>query len=106
VPCRRTQGPIRRALGLGTRYGCAPTAIPDVQRHALTGRGVESGPILDSRGVMSPVWHNRLFVQAFPGVRLMRHPWKKLLHTHVLQSFKGVDNPGIAHEPREGENDG
>jgi hypothetical protein len=24
------------------RSGCAPTAIPDVQRHAVTGCGVES----------------------------------------------------------------
>ena len=41
MPCRQIQGPTRRALGLGTRWGCAPTAIPDRQRHALTGRGIE-----------------------------------------------------------------
>ena len=84
MPCRRTQGPIRRALGLGDALWLCSNGHPDMQRHALTGRGVESGLILDARGVMSQVWHNRLFLQVFPGVRPMRHSWKKPLHHQVL----------------------
>jgi hypothetical protein len=126
VPWRQTQGPDVEGLGSGYAHGCAPTAIPDVQRHALTGRGVErdadpaaccthvhdqvqvldtvmvgkrqwppsahpsQGRLsVDAKGVMRQAWHNRLFVQAFPGARPMQYPWKKLLHTHVLTSLTG-----------------
>ena len=51
--------------------------------------------ILDARGVMSQIWHNRLFLQAFPGRDRCGIPGKSRFIIKCFSPLQDVYDPGI-----------
>ena len=78
-------------LGSGYAHGCAPTAIPDVQRHALTGRGVEREA--DPAACCTHV-HDE--VQVLDTVMVSKRQWPP--SSHPSQEQLRVDARGVMRQ--------